>query len=235
MDTKRYGQNLLGLVLFPLCISTTVAFLQEVIKKAGWTYNMAYFFLVAAVYLLIHLFFHEPIVAYVTGHELTHALWGFLFGAKIKKMKVGKSGGSVSMTKSNFLVSLAPYVFPIYTFLIMGLYFILNFFWPEIGMASATIFLIGFTLSFHVVLSLYAVRIRQSDLQPAGFLLSTVLIYLANLFVLGIIFTLISQRISLGSFLSASLGQAEIIYRRIIAFIAAAVEMAREYVRTRRS
>ncbi len=235
MDTKRYGQNLLGLILFPLCISTTVAFLQEVIKKAGWTYNMAYFFLGAAIYLLIHLFFHEPIVAYVTGHELTHALWGFLFGAKIKKMKVGKSGGSVTMTKSNFLVSLAPYVFPIYTFLIMGIYFIIRFFWPEAGFTSVTVFLIGFTLSFHVVLSLYAVRIRQSDLKPVGFLLSTVLIYLANLFVLSIIFTLISHRISLGDFLSASFNEAEIIYRRIIAFISATLEMVREYFKEKRS
>ena len=138
------------------------------------------------------------------------------------------------MTKSNFLVSLAPYVFPIYTFLVMGIYFTIHFFWPELGGTRAAVFLIGFTLSFHVVLSLYALRIRQSDLKPVGFLLSTVLIYLANLLVLSLIFTLISHRISLGNFLSVALNEGKIIYQRLISFLSAVIEMVREYLKHRK-
>ena len=215
MDKKRYCKNILGLILLPLCISTTIAFSQEVIKKS-WTSNITYFFLGAAAYLFIHLFFHKPIVTYITGHELTHALWGFLFGAKIKKMKIGRRGGSVAMTKSNILVSLAPYVFPIYTFLVIIVYFIIHFFWSKEWLAQVTIFLIGATFSFHLVLSIFALRIRQSDLKAGGFLLSLVFIYLANIFVLTIIFTLISHQISLGNFLLYSVKEGKVVYNSII-------------------
>jgi len=234
MDKKCWCKNLLGVILFPLCISTTIAFSQEVIKKS-WTPNIAYFFLGAATYLFIHLFFHKPIVAYITGHELTHALWGFLFGARIKKMKIGRRGGSVAMTKTNILVSLAPYVFPIYTFLVMMLYFIISFFWQKEWMAQAAVFLIGATFSFHLALSLYALRIRQPDLKAGGFLFSTVFIYLANIFVLTVIFTLISHRISLGDFLFSSVEEGKLVYNRIIDSLVSAVEAIRGYITSLRA
>jgi len=232
MDKKCCCKNALGLILLPVCIGTTIAFTQEVIKKS-WTPNIAYFFLGAATYLFIHLFFHKPIVAYITGHELTHALWGFLFGAKIKKIKIARRKGSVAMTKTNILVSLAPYVFPIYTFLVMMLYFVINFFWRREWMGQLAVFLIGATFSFHLVLSICALRIRQPDLNSAGFLLSTVFIYLANIFVLTVIFTLISHRISLGNFLLCSVREGKFIYNRIITTLVSAFETAQAYLTER--
>ena len=38
--------------------------------------------------LLLLLFLPRPIRTYVLGHELTHALWGLLMGARIGKIKV---------------------------------------------------------------------------------------------------------------------------------------------------
>ena len=222
-------KNILGLFLLPLCVSTTIAFVEEVIKKS-WTPNIAYFFLGAAAYLFIHLFFHKPIIAYITGHELTHALWGFLFGARIKKMKIGKRGGSVAMTKSNVLVKLVPYVFPIYTFLVMILYFIISLFWYRDWMGQAAIFLIGATFAFHLALSLYTLRIRQPDLNSAGVLLSLVFIYLSNIFVFTVIFTLISHRISLGSFLLSSVEEGKGVYSHIINAVVSAFETTRCYL-----
>ena len=51
---------------------------------------------------------------YVVGHELTHVVWSWLFGGKVKKFRASSSGGEVVVTKSNFLVALAPYFFPLY-------------------------------------------------------------------------------------------------------------------------
>ena len=53
------------------------------------------------VYLVVALTLPPPVRVYVLGHELTHALFGLLFGARVSNLKVGLSGGSVTLTKSN--------------------------------------------------------------------------------------------------------------------------------------
>ena len=65
--------------------------------------------------LAVWKFLPLPVRAYVLGHELTHALWGLLFGARVSKLRVGTSGGSVTLSKSNVWITLAPYFFPFYT------------------------------------------------------------------------------------------------------------------------
>ena len=57
-----------------------------------------------------------PVKTYVLGHELTHALWGVLFGAKVSKLRVTAQGGSVTLSKSNVLITLAPYCWLRYLF-----------------------------------------------------------------------------------------------------------------------
>ena len=61
---------------------------------------------------------------YVFGHELTHALASLAMGGDVLSFKVSKRGGSVSMTKTNFFVALAPYCIPIYTLFIFLLRFL---------------------------------------------------------------------------------------------------------------
>ena len=56
---------------------------------------------------------------YVLGHELTHALWGLAFGAKVSNLKVRSTGGSVTLTKSNVWITLAPYFFPFWTMIVV--------------------------------------------------------------------------------------------------------------------
>ena len=59
---------------------------------------------------------------YVLGHELTHALWTWLFGGKVKKMKVSSSGGHVVISKTNFFIALAPYFFPLYAVIVVAVF-----------------------------------------------------------------------------------------------------------------
>lgn len=65
---------------------------------------------------------------YVFGHELTHALWAWVFGGKIFEMKVSSEGGVVRTDKSNFLIVLAPYFFPVYVLITLLLWLIAGFF-----------------------------------------------------------------------------------------------------------
>ena len=50
-------------------------------------------------FLVVWVAMPAPVRLYVLGHELTHAVWGLAFGAKVSNLKVGVSGGSVSLSK----------------------------------------------------------------------------------------------------------------------------------------
>src|SRR5258706_1741260 len=68
----------------------------------------------AACWLVIYLLLPKPMWVYVFGHELTHALWTWLFGGRVRKFKASSEGGEVVISKNNFLITLAPYFFPVY-------------------------------------------------------------------------------------------------------------------------
>ena len=118
-----------ALFLLPFCVGAIMT-LWEIISLSGsmgmlWIATLAG----ALVFILIYIFLPEPKWMYVLGHELTHALWSWPFGGKLKKIKVKSSGGHVLITKSNFLVSLAPYFFPLYVVLVIIIFLLGNLFW----------------------------------------------------------------------------------------------------------
>jgi hypothetical protein len=74
------------------------------------------------VLVVIFLLLPKPMWIYVFGHELTHALWTWLFGGQVKKMKVSSAGGHVVVSKTNFVIALAPYFFPLYAALVIAVF-----------------------------------------------------------------------------------------------------------------
>lgn len=122
----------------------------------------------------------HPVRTYVLGHELTHALWGLLFGARPSDVRVGATGGSVSLTKSNLLITLAPYFFPFYTFVVVIAALITYAFLRPLPFLPLWMFLIGFTWAFHVLFTLETLSERQPDVKLYGRLFSWTVIFLAN-------------------------------------------------------
>src|SRR5208283_856981 len=88
------------------------------------------------LYLIIHFAFYKPILTHVLAHELTHALAAILMGGKVTAVHATTSGGSTMVNKSHFFISLAPYIFPFYTVVTLGLYII--------AADSFKIYLVGF-------------------------------------------------------------------------------------------
>lgn len=181
---KKFAKFLIGLGLLPLCwaFSRTLWFLLQSapVETSGWTaWALPIGF---AVSVLGFFLLPRPFRTYVLGHELTHALWGLLSGAKVGKMKVGKNGGHVMLSKSNFLVSLAPYFFPIYTFLIIALRFAVGFFRDQEPYESWWLAAVGMTWGFHVTFTVYMLTQKQPDVLENGRIFSYAVIYLANLF-----------------------------------------------------
>jgi len=125
----------------------------------------------------------------VLGHELTHALSGLLMGAKVGKIKIGKSGGHVMLSKGNFIISLSPYFFPFYTALVIATWYIAGIFWDLHSYEGWWLVLVGLTWGFHVIYTVYMLSQDQPDVDENGRVFSYVIIYLAN--VLVVIFWLV--------------------------------------------
>jgi len=181
---KKFLKLLIGFLFLPLCwaASRTLFFLLQSIpsESSGWTgWAVPIGFLISVLGFFI---LPQAFRTYVLGHELTHALWALLMGAKVGKMKVGKEGGHVELSKSNFIISLAPYFFPFYTGIVIALWYGVGFFFDVTPYESWWLGVVGLTWGFHVTFTVYMLSQRQPDVQENGRLFSYVIIYLANLF-----------------------------------------------------
>ena len=121
-----------------------------------------------------------PVRLYVLGHELTHAVWGLAFGARVSNLKVGKSGGSVSLSKSNVWITLAPYFFPFWTIIVVVAALVTRCFVSPLPWPCAWLFAIAFTWCFHVCFTIRSLMQPQPDVQEYGRLFSYVLIWTFN-------------------------------------------------------
>ncbi|HNX53470.1 MAG TPA: hypothetical protein PLD51_06330, partial [Pontiellaceae bacterium] len=184
VDVKKFLKFIIGLFFLPLCwaFSKVVFSLLQSLPAAasGWTiWALPLGFMISIVGFFI---LPRPFRTYVLAHELTHAVWGLLMGAKVGKMKVGKSGGHVMLSKSNFIISLAPYFFPFYTVLVIGLWYGLGCFFDVSRYEVWWLAAVGLTWGFHVTFTVYMLSQHQPDIQENGRLFSYVIIYLASLF-----------------------------------------------------
>jgi hypothetical protein len=162
--------------------------------------------------------FHKPIRTYILGHELSHAVVGILSGAKIKKISVKKKSGSVVLTKNSIWIGLAPYLFPIYTLAITVVYIFLNRFIDIRKFYEYFIFIIGFSIAFHITLTVHTLLIKQSDLKSYGIFSSYVLILAVNTVVFTLLIALIfPEEMNIKKISFQVLGNIEITYKIICA------------------
>lgn len=174
---------LTGLALLPACWGASRAFLDSVLAAAGGSgLSVEALSLLGgiAAFALAWMALSHPVKAYVLGHELTHALWGLLFFARPSDLTVGASGGSVKLSKTNFLITLAPYFFPFYTFVVIVCALVTAAFLRPLPCLPLWLFLIGFTWAFHVLFTLETLGQRQPDVKAYGRIFSWTFIFLVN-------------------------------------------------------
>lgn len=179
--TKKIIKIILGLTLIPFCLGFTWEF-SSVIFSLAYKPAAPYYFLAGGlIYCVAHFIFKKPIFTYVIAHELTHALFAVIFGGSVKSLQASERGGRVTVTKSNFLITLAPYFFPLYAFIALLLYG--GALAAHAGTAATNILvsLSGAAFSFHVVLTFVFLQTDQSDIREQGALFSYPLIYLFNI------------------------------------------------------
>ena len=181
-----YFRCCVGVLLIPCGIALTRTVMASIGASAAlsltggaWPFLMVAAGVAAAAFVFWAL--PAPVRLYVLAHELTHALWGALLGARISGLRVSASGGHVKLSQSNWLIALAPYCFPLYTFIVILAYYILLIFFDLRPYALAWLGFVGFTLGFHFVFTIYALAQDQQDVRDYGRVFSFGMIYFVNM------------------------------------------------------
>ncbi len=176
----KFFKFIIGLFLLPLAVAALPTLLR--ILRASGESTQVWVSLSAgmACWVVVFLLLPKPMWIYVFGHELTHALWTWAFGGKVKHFKATAKGGHVIITKTNFLISLAPYFFPLYAVMVAVVFLIGNLIWNWHRFHWVFHFLLGAAYAFHVTLTLFILRTRQSDITDHGWLFSSMVIWLGN-------------------------------------------------------
>ena len=180
----KWLKFILGLLLLPLCAGAVPALVRVVRASGGASEVWVPLGAGAACWLVIFAILPKPMWIYVVGHELTHVVWSWLFGGKLKKFKATSQGGEVVITKSNFLVALAPYFFPLYAVLVVLLFLAGHLIWGWSRWTPGFHLLLGAAYAFHLTLTWEILQTRQSDITGQGYLFSGVVIFLGNALVL---------------------------------------------------
>ena len=180
---SNFIRMLVGVALLPACWGVCRAFVDSVLAAGGAegvSVEAVSLLGGVAAFALCWMALSHPVRAYVLGHELTHAMWGLLFGAKPSRLRVTESGGSVNLSKTNMLITLAPYFFPFYTFIVIAAALATYAFARPLPFLPLWMFMVGFTWAFHVLFTIETLSQRQPDVNLYGPIFSWVFIFLAN-------------------------------------------------------
>jgi hypothetical protein len=184
LGVPKWIKFIIAILLLPVCAGAATALWRVLRASYGADTVWVPFLAGAACWLVVFLLLPKPMWLYVFGHELTHALWAWLFGGRVKKMKVTSAGGHVVVSKTNFLIVLAPYFFPLYAVLVILAFAIGHWIWDWRVYFVWFHLAVGAAYAFHVTLTWQALQTRQTDITSQGYLFSAVIIFLGNVSVL---------------------------------------------------
>ena len=180
----KWIKFIIAVLLLPVCIGAARALWHVLRTSYGADTVWIPLLAGAACWIVIFLLLPKPMWIYVFGHELTHAIWTWLFGGQVKKMKVSSKGGHVIISKTNFLIALAPYFFPLYAVIVIGVFALGGLIWDWQGYRVWFHLLLGAAYAFHVTLTIQVLQTQQTDITSQGYLFSTAVIFLGNVTVL---------------------------------------------------
>jgi hypothetical protein len=145
---------------------------------------------------VVFLLLPKPMRTYVFGHELTHVLWTWLCGGKVSKFQVSSQSGHVVVSKTNFLIALAPYFFPVYAVLVVAGYALGRWLWQWPAASPWFHLVLGAAYGFHITLTWHILETDQTDVSDQGYLFSAVVIYFGNILVLLLGLPLLTAKVS---------------------------------------
>jgi hypothetical protein len=184
LGVPKWCKTIIAILLLPACVGAVSA-LWLVLRGSGNADTIWVAFLAgAACWVTVYLLLPKPMWMYVFGHELTHVLWTWLLGGKVKKFKASATGGHVIVNKTNFAIALAPYFFPFYAVLVVLVFLAGHWLWDWRHYLVWFHLLLGAAYAFHLTLNWHILQHSQTDISDQGYLFSAVIIFLGNVAVL---------------------------------------------------
>ena len=198
----KWVKFVVGVLLLPLCVGASTALWRIVRASENADTIWVAFLAGAGCWLAVYLLLPKPMRVYVFGHELTHAIWVWLMGGRVKRFKASAKGGHVIVTKSNFLIALAPYFFPLYAALVVAVFVAGHLIWNWHAYTVWFHLLLGAAYAFHLTLTWHVLQTSQTDITQEGYLFSAVIIFLGNISVLLVGIPLLASRVGVMAALS---------------------------------
>jgi len=213
---KKTLKVLLGIFTLPVCVGVSTSLYEHLSRVQIIAYYQQKWFMAGIIaYLVVHAVIFKPSYLYVLSHELMHAIAALLSGGRVRSIKVSSRGGSTAVTKSNIFIALSPYLIPFYTIIIAAVWFGIKFFTKSEVCYEFFLFAIGFTLTFHIVLTIDFLKIKQTDLLHAGYFFSICLIYIVNVIILAAIFSYLFKSMHFSEFIKNAFIESWAIYKGI--------------------
>jgi hypothetical protein len=114
--------------------------------------------------------------------------------AAVKKFKASAKGGKVVITRENFLITLAPYFFPLYAVFVVLVFWAGDLIWGWTQYRMWFHLMLGAAYSFHITLTWHVLKTEQSDITSQGYLFSAVIIFIGNVMLLLIAIPLLANQ-----------------------------------------
>ncbi len=227
---KKSFSVVYGVFLLPfaavLSLTFFSAFKQAAVDQELWREQEFWFFALGSIFWVLAFFggiwakgVPWPLHVYVLGHELTHAVWVWLWRGRVLEKKMWSADGGYIVTDThNFWIALAPYFYPLYSLAVIVCYGAASVFYDVAGSTATFLlmnplqwlfFLLGLTWSFHLSFTIWMIPKGQSDLTTHGTFFSLVVIYLMNLLLLSISLIVVEPELSFAAFGEALLRNAE--------------------------
>ncbi|MDP3041523.1 MAG: hypothetical protein Q8N62_02140 [Candidatus Omnitrophota bacterium] len=183
LSSKAFGiiKFILAVILLPLVYSSVVAFINEFIQIDKGLQQIFYNGIIS--FLVIYLFIWEPAVIYNKGHKLLEICFSFF-----KPM-----------------VSVAPFLLPIYTILFFLIYSLLALGIKSGWLIEYTLFSIGFSSILHLVFSAKTIRSKKGDILKANYIFGFSFIFILNIALLALGFSLVFKEFSFVNFCNISI------------------------------
>lgn len=206
-----------AIVLAPACLVTAITLiimLWRAVTRMEFLRSEEFIFFSfgGLIWGIAYLAGLRPVTAYVFGHEFSHLVTARMFGGRIFDWKVTAAGGYVETDKSNTWITLAPYLIPFYTLVIMLIFGLAGLALDMQESHAVQVWkwtlhlkplrflygLVGLTWFFHATYTVKTVIAEQGDLKRNGEFFSMMLIFLINAFLLIALFLAASPSPGLG-------------------------------------
>lgn len=167
----------LSILLLPLIIGVTVAFLESLGAMASSVASAFGWGVVS--YLILHILLYEPTQVYDTGKKISEKAMSFF----------------------SPLFKVAGQCIPIFTILTFIAYFFASLIWKEYDLFPYFVFFASFTFTMHFVFTANSLKGKQAGLMKENYFFSIFTVYIINMLIIVAAFNFLTHDLSFLSFI----------------------------------